>query len=437
MIKEWDRTLLAIVFILGVIAVVAFVSSFPPLIMSVIFPLICLLIILSLYSEPQILVRSTETEITSKTRAEIDLEFIISVKGGLGFFILNLPAPENSIITNGTNVHLMYANGRSREIKVSYKLKIMRRGVYTYTTVGTVYYPVNASMKIIEDTVNISLKIMILPEMDIPDLRSITFSTDKPIPRELKSTFGPISNDFESVRFYQVGDSYKIINWNATARSTTEPGIMVNQFYKEGYQSYLVLLDMGYIMVKGTDIENALEYSISFTVSMARALLAKGQDVSFSTLQYATGEKTHFKRLSGNETGYRGMIRDFMEMERRGSPRSKYAMDIETLYFVRKERPAIIIPTSVLGDNVSNLTSILEMLKPHCSSITVLDIISAGIVLRYSGIDLGRKFVQKVIAPTKKEMYRRLSSGATIVSWDPSAEKISSAIVRVLKGMVQ
>jgi uncharacterized protein (DUF58 family) len=212
---------------------------------------------------------------------------------------------------------------------------------------------------------------------------------------------------------------------------------MVNQFYKEGYQSYLVLLDMGYIMVKGTDIENALEYSISFTVSMARALLAKGQDVSFSTLQYATGEKTHFKRLSGNETGYRGMIRDFMEMERRGSPRSKYAMDIETLYFVRKERPAIIIPTSVLGDNVSNLTSILEMLKPHSSSITVLDIISAGIVLRYSGIDLGRKFVQKVIAPTKKEMYRRLSSRATIVSWDPSTEKISSAIVRVLRGMVQ
>ncbi|MGC8505479.1 MAG: DUF58 domain-containing protein [Thermoplasmata archaeon] len=435
MIKEWDRTLLALVFILGVIAVASFVASFPPLIISVIFPLIFLLIVLSLYSEPQITVRSGQREITSKTRAEIDLEFIISVRGGLGFFILNLPAPDNSILTEGTNVHLVYANGRNREIKVSYKMKIMRRGVYAYSKVSTVYYPVNASMKIIEGKTGIDLKIMILPELDIPDLRSMTFSTDKPIPRDLKSTFGPISNDFESVRTYQIGDSYKIINWKATARSTAEPGIMVNQFYKEGYQSYMVLMDMGYIMVKGTDIENALEYSISFTVSMARALLTRGQDVSFSTLQYAAGEKTQFKRLSGNENGYREMIRDFMEMERRGSPRSRYALDKETLYFVRKERPAVIIPTSVLGDNASNLASILEMLKPHCASITVLDIISAGIVLRYSGIDLGKKFVQKVIAPTKKEMYHRLSSGASIVAWDPSSEKISSAITRVLKGM--
>ncbi|MFG1519373.1 MAG: DUF58 domain-containing protein [Thermoplasmataceae archaeon] len=435
MIKEWDRTLLALVFILGVIAVVAFISSFPPLIISVIFPLIFLLIILSLYSEPRLSVDSVEREITTRTRTEIELRFTINVNGGLGFYIVNLPAPENCTLTGGSNVHLIYANGRARRISVSYKMKILRRGIYNFTTVGTVYYPVNASMRILEGNSTIDLKIKVLPEMDVPDLRSITFATDKPIPRELRSTFGPMSNDFESVRTYQIGDSYKTINWKATARSTADPGIMINQFYKEGYQSFLMLMDMGYIMVKGTEIENALEYSISFTVSLARALLAKGQDVSFSTLQYSEGQKSMLKKLSWNQNGYHEMLQDFMEIERRGSPKSKYTLDTNTLFFIRKERPAIIIPTSVLGDNTGYLSTVLQILRPYTSNIVLLDIISAGIVLRYSGLDLGRKFVQKVVTPTKRDMYRRLSSGATIVSWDPSSEKISSAIIRVLRGI--
>ncbi len=110
-------------------------------------------------------------------------------------------------------------------------------------------------------------------------------------PRRTKSWPGEIvarrigmGMDYFSIRQFLPGDSFKSVNWRASARSVNENQFLVNQYMAELGADTMVIVDGRAIADVGTKPESAVSYSIHATIAITDRLLKDRNRVGLITL---------------------------------------------------------------------------------------------------------------------------------------------------------
>jgi uncharacterized protein (DUF58 family) len=85
-----------------------------------------------------------------------------------------------------------------------------------------------------------------------------------------------VGNEFESLREYQAGDAFRLVDWKATAR---RGHLMVAQYEVERSQNVIVCLDAGRLMTPRIGPQRKFEYALTAALSVARIAAAAGDNV--------------------------------------------------------------------------------------------------------------------------------------------------------------
>ncbi len=83
-------------------------------------------------------------------------------------------------------------------------------------------------------------------------------------------------NEFESLRDYQTGDGFRLVDWKATARRGR---MMVAQYEVERSQNVIIALDCGRLMTPRIGAERKFDYALTAALSVARVAAAADDNV--------------------------------------------------------------------------------------------------------------------------------------------------------------
>ncbi|MCL4329672.1 MAG: DUF58 domain-containing protein [Candidatus Thermoplasmatota archaeon] len=435
MIKEWARTLLVSVFIVGVIAVTAFLSSSFALLIAVIFPMILLITLRPEGSNPSVSVTCDTELIRTEVRKEFDINFNLDLRGPPGIFVLEFPYSSHCSVTTGSNVHVTFCNGSETHRKVTYGVYFLRRGTYPFASVRYKFYPVSGSVKILEGDVPIGLTVEVAPIVRTMQVRLVNLRTEKALPRSIRSVIGPASDEFESIRQYQPGDPYRNINWKATARSASAGNIMVNRYYSEGYESTMVLMDAGFFVQQGSSDENAFEYSVSYALSLSKVLLDYNQEVGISLANPTSRGTQYVLPFSTDPLQFARQLRFFTSSMGEQWHQVDYGLDHDAIVAIKKHYPYVIVTTSLSRLNYAKVVALERSLSPISKKVIVVDILTFGLAARVAGLRPGRTYMENIVLESKKTIHTRVAAYGRLIVWEPVSESIGDIVYRTLREM--
>jgi uncharacterized protein (DUF58 family) len=104
-------------------------------------------------------------------------------------------------------------------------------------------------------------------------------------------------SEFDQIKDYVVGDNYRTINWNATARRSK---LMVNQFQEERSQQIFNVIDMGRSMQMPFDGMSLLDYAINSSLILSNTALLKYDKTGLITFNQKVD--TFLRAERGNKT---------------------------------------------------------------------------------------------------------------------------------------
>ena len=104
-------------------------------------------------------------------------------------------------------------------------------------------------------------------------------------------------SEFDQIKDYVVGDNYRTINWNATARRSK---LMVNQFQEERSQQIFNVIDMGRSMQMPFNGMSLLDYAINSSLILSNTALLKYDKAGLITFNQKVD--TFLRAERGNKT---------------------------------------------------------------------------------------------------------------------------------------
>ncbi len=174
------------------------------------------------------------------------------------------------------------------------RIRFRRRGVYrlgqTRVSSSFPFIFFTLRMKATEDTAS-QKSVVIYPE--IYDLKKEVDEFVYSLITEASSMIRTESEEFQSIREYRYGDSWRSIHWKATARTGQ---LMVKECYEGTTEQVTVVLDsMRY------PSSELFEKAISFTASLTSELIGRNYSVRFVTchksIPYGSGTEHLYKIL--------------------------------------------------------------------------------------------------------------------------------------------
>ena len=215
----------------------------------------------------------------------VELQRTVSCRGGLGFIVLYEEVPSHFELVEGENLQIHFKSLKDLEIDFSFKVRCTRRGVYE---IANVDYNVRHVLEVAsprKGSLPVNQSIVVKSRYyKLKRIREHQQRSFLPMPAEAQIRMGVTTTNFKELREYTVGDSYKQINWKATARSIlTAAGVpIVNEYEKEGRRVVWIFLNSSQRMAQGNSISNSFEYAIQAALSLAEFYLDRQCMVGFS-----------------------------------------------------------------------------------------------------------------------------------------------------------
>ncbi len=104
-------------------------------------------------------------------------------------------------------------------------------------------------------------------------------------------------SEFDQIKDYVVGDNYRTINWNATARRSK---LMVNQYQEERSQQIFNVIDKGRVMHMPFGGMSLLDYAINSSLILSNTALLKYDKAGLITFNHKVD--TFMRAERGNKT---------------------------------------------------------------------------------------------------------------------------------------
>jgi uncharacterized protein (DUF58 family) len=186
--------------------------------------------------------------------------------------------PGYTPLANESN-HKMFYLPSNYPKKVSYKLFCPIRGYYS---IGPIYFRITDNSQFFYNDfsmVNYHVFPVHLGYKTIKRFEIRTKAFDWNLGQNLLNIQGK-SSEFYSIRNYTKQDSYREINWKATAKRRE---LMVNTFERETLSDCCIFIDARDMTGLGRPHDNLLEYSIRLAYGLAKTIMKNNNRLSLVT----------------------------------------------------------------------------------------------------------------------------------------------------------
>ncbi len=383
----------------------------------------------------------TKDRVFSGETIEISLD--IEVHDGIGIVEISEILPRHFEVAEGSSYKLIWKGMGLKKYRLVYKLRCTTSGTYhigntaikvSHSIFGHVYSFMERNPKIIE----VSPKLF-----DSTKSKSISNFSKIPMPLGSVSNLGMSTLEFKEIRQYCYGDSFKSINWKATARNLNKGGYwpIVNDYEKEGKKSVWIYLNVSTSMSMGSNINNSFESGLEAVNSLADFYLRQNAFVAFGTyndmqefIYPGSGQKHYFKILktilkcSSNIGNSRKNGNKQISLKEAVISNKKYISGSEPLF---------IIVTRYYDKFYDALSEGIDEMSKYTSfrrggyKIMVINIIGYGMA---ASTELEKLCAELMQLRDYKNIHR-LRKKCIWIDWDPSQMSFSKALISQVVGI--
>jgi uncharacterized protein (DUF58 family) len=394
-------------------------------------PLICFSLIpliasvFSLYVEEprEIRVERGENKISAWINEIVEMKISIEAQRGIGIITVSDPLPEHFELKEGNNFHVFWKGPHKLSENVNYKVKCGKRGIYGIGPIHIESRHFSGLRQTRIDKYPLEAELVVRPRpLGIKRIRDPKIHSKIPMPVAAVTKLGTLTTDFREIRQYSWGDSYRQINWKATARLTSNPlsPPLINDFEREGRRVVWIFLDASPYMRIGTTTENAFEYAVQAVFWLTQFYLARNCYVALCT--YNDGGRLLLPDC-GRRQEYK-VLREILRIE----PRTQASL--ETLKRMVKKcqghikgvNPYFIIVTMIREESAQELLSGIRHLRKISKGARRKPQI---LIIHVSGYSITATGLYENAASTILEMKNNSiitllrRSGARVIPWNP------------------
>jgi uncharacterized protein (DUF58 family) len=219
-----------------------------------------------------------EESISVEVDDELEVSRIVAAGEGRALMTLGEELPPSFELLSGNNFQVFWKETRPTEIELRYRVKCTRRGTYQLNQLNWETRHPMYMTPTLSGVFPMEQELIVKPKgLKIKRIRQQKIFTKIPMPAESRIMIGVPTTDFKELRDYNWGDSYKQINWKATARNYR--GVQhiptVNEYEKEGRRVVFIFLDTSTSLSLGTDLRNSFEYAVQAVLGLSEFYLSK------------------------------------------------------------------------------------------------------------------------------------------------------------------
>jgi len=264
-------------------------------------------VVISLFIEsPSVLsAPPIDESISVEVDEELEVSRSVTVREGWGLVTLGEELPSSFELLKGNNFHVFWKEPRPTEIELRYRVKCTRRGTYQLNKLNWEARHPMYMTPTLSGVFPTGQELIVKPKgLRIKRIRQQKIFTKIPMPAESRIKIGVPTTDFKELRAYSWGDSYKQINWKATARNYR--GVqhipIVNEYEKEGRRVVFIFLDTSTSLSLGTDLRNSFEYAVQAVLGLSEFYISRQCKLGLALYNSESGVRDDDKvrHLSGS-----------------------------------------------------------------------------------------------------------------------------------------
>jgi hypothetical protein len=208
----------------------------------------------------------------------------VTLDGGPGVVTVADILPQSFNLEEGTNFRAVWKSLAPKTLEFGYMAICAKRGYFDIKEVDyEVRHPLMINRNIL-GTINVKRAIVVQPQpLFVRKIKNHKNISRVPMPKDARFHFGISTTDFREIRDYQNTDSFRTINWKASAKKLSlRPGkFMVNEYEKEGKKVVWIFLDSAAHMALGTTVNNTMEYAIRAAIGFTNFYVERDCRVGF------------------------------------------------------------------------------------------------------------------------------------------------------------
>jgi uncharacterized protein (DUF58 family) len=355
----------------------------------------------------------------------------IRVTSGVGIVTVGDKLPEHFQLVEGNNFRVFWKGMQPLSVQFRYRVKCTRRGVYS---LGPLKYECRhfSTFRQTElGTCEKNVELVVKPKpSNIKRMRDPRTVSKIPMPQGSITKLGIRTTDFKEIREYLPGDSYRHINWKATARlpNTLHSRPLVNEYEHEGKTVVWIFLDGSNTMALGTSVENAFEHALQAVSGLAEFYIARNCHVGLCVY---SGHSSVLLPDAGRKQEYR-IRKETLNLEMFGqSEPLKIAIE-KCRGHLLGTNPFFIIVTSVSSKNLQELIDGVKGLNKYVEGtgrrpqILLLNVMGNYLAARSTEENLGAFLLEMKTQPAIRALRR---AGVFVTSWNPPRQSLTSLMI--------
>ena len=365
----------------------------------------------------------------------------LSAERGIGPIFVHDDLPTEAEVVQGSNLRVVWKWPGRLNVDISYQVRFPKRGLYIlpeYNWESRAPFGVKPGISGVSGS---AFELSVVPR-----IRNVTLLNDVRVVRRIDrrqenlSNIGASTNEFRELRPYQPGDSFKRINWKASARLNSADNVpLVNDLEPESSKAVWIFLDIANYMDVGIPLSNPLENTIEASGTLAQYYLSRGATLG----AYAYNSSRGIGELLAPETGKRQFNRlmGMLTGLEPGTPGQDLLQSVKLCKsFLYRIKPEVFIITRLdvhyvrPGEDTVGLerfkTAVRELvsLKPRSvgpSRVQVVHVEPQESVAHSNELRLTRWETVHVARELREK-------GAYVIEWKPEREEFTSVLVRYI-----
>ena len=382
----------------------------------------------------------SEFKIDSFTGDVIEISILVAIKDGVGSVIVGDKLPPHFELVEGNNFKVIWKGIQEKRDLVKYKVRCTKRGIYTLDDLN---WESNHFLNFRVETFGESdqcLTLVVRPRtLDIRRIRNLKSITNLPMPLGAMHRSGISTTDFQEIRKYTFGDSFRSINWKATAKMSHKPGWVpqINEYEKEGKKIVWLFIDGSKAMGQlGTTISNPFEYALIAANNLTNYYLERNCLVGLYL--FSRTSRFIFPDL-GRSQKYK-ISRELLTMKMSEAEPLRESVKKNRKYMMGSNPLCIILTTlaeRLFTDEISHIIDgVKEIAKYSRRQVRKAPPILFINVLGYYFVadSLEKRLAADILKAEETLTKRKLRKcGAIVVDWDPTKEKLMKVLLKEVR----
>ncbi len=371
---------------------------------------------------------------------EFILKYMIRVEKGIGWITLGGDIPPHFKLVDGNNIQTLWVNDDNREFLFSYTMKCTKRGIYHLKAPDwEICHPLGLRPTKIGGFPEITELIVKPRHLTAKRVRRQKLLSQIPMPAESRIKMGVPTTSFKELREYSPGDSYRQINWKATARKGGWGRPHVNEYEKEGRRVVFMFLDTASSLGLGTSLKNSFEYAVQATLGLSEYYLSRQCMVGLCFFNSDTvdsdGDSAGRSLFLFPETGkvQQYKIHKLLlsaKVEDSGGSLTEVTQRMRG--HIRGTNPLFVVISRVTQKNLPSLVSGVQDFRKYSrrsrnmANVMIINVSGYGLSINKRG-DKTAAGILEIQEQFQMQAFRKM--GLTAINWNPTESTITDVLL--------